>query len=80
METDIQRSDERDDGLRRYDYDEETLFVADLGTEAGGATVETVDGAAVVVAEDGEQFEFALPGRARATSINSGVLTIEVDR
>ena len=67
-----------DDSLRRYDYEEETVFVADLGTETGDATVDAVDGSAIVVAESGEQFEFALPDGAREPSIRNGVLTIEV--
>jgi hypothetical protein len=80
MKTDMQRFGDRNDELRRQDYDEEILFVADLGTEIGDATVDAVDGTAIVVTEDDEQREFALPEGVRAATINNGVLTIEVKR
>ena len=80
MKTDMQRFGDRNGELRRQDYDEEILFVADLGTEIGDATVDAVDGTAIVVTEDDEQREFALPEGVRAATINNGVLTIEVAR
>lgn len=80
MKVDIEQFDERDGGLRRQDYDGETLFIVDLGTGIGDATVDTTDGTAIVVTDTGEQFEFDLPDGVRGTSIRNGVLTIEVDR
>jgi hypothetical protein len=59
---------------RRYDYADGTVFAADFG--AGEATVDVVDGTVIVVTDD-EQYEFEVPGVARAT-INNGVLTVEV--
>ena len=81
MKIDIEQFDEQEQGgLQRYDYDEATLFVADLGTEVGDASVDVVDGTAIVVTGAGEQFEFDVPDGVREASIRSGVLTIEVDR
>jgi len=81
MKIDIEQFDEQERGsLQRYDYGETTLFVADLGAEIGDATVDVVDGAAIVVTDAGEHLEFALPERVREASIRNGVLTIEVDR
>jgi hypothetical protein len=80
MKTDMQRFGDRNDELRRQDYNEGILFVADLGTEIGDAAVDVVDGTAIVVTEDDEQREFALPEGVRAATVNNGVLTIEVAR
>jgi len=65
-----------DVGLRRYDYGDEVVLAADLGAERE-ATVDVVDGTAIVVVED-EQYDVELDGDARAF-IRNGVLTIEVD-
>lgn len=67
---------------RQYDYDDETVFVADLGRRASDAFVEVVDGTAIVVVETGEgqeQYEFDLPSENAHTFISNGVLTIEVE-
>lgn len=79
MKTDIQQFGGRNDELRRQDYETETLFVADLGTEIGDATVDLVEKTAIVVAGE-NQYEFAVPESVRAATINNGVLTIEVAR
>ncbi|PSP75266.1 hypothetical protein BRC86_03670 [Halobacteriales archaeon QS_3_64_16] len=75
----MQRFSDRNDELRRQDYETETLLVADLGTEISDATVDAVDGTAIVVAGENQQ-EFAVPEGVRAVTINNGVLTIEVAR
>lgn len=63
--------------LRRYEYPDGPVFVADMGTERDG-TVDVVDGTAIVVVDD-DQFEIDLPeGDARAFMKN-GVVTIEVE-
>lgn len=67
---------------RQYDYDEETVFVADLGRHAAEASVDVVDGTAIVVLEtaDGQkQYEFDVPAEDAHTFISNGVLTIEVE-
>lgn len=66
---------------RRYEYDDRTVVVADLGSVADDASVEVVDGTAVVVIETAEganQYEFDLPGEGATTFINNGILTVEV--
>jgi hypothetical protein len=81
MKIDIEQSDDQQGTtLRRQDYEDATLFVADLGIEIGDATIDAVDGTAIVVTEADKQFEFDLPAGARAPSIHNGVLTIEVAR
>lgn len=72
----------RDEVLyRQYDYDEETVFVADLGTDVEDASVEVVDGTAIVVLETPEgahQYEFEIPAGDAHTFMKNGVLSIEV--
>lgn len=81
MKIDIEQFDERDDPrLQRYDYDDETVFVADLGLETGDATVDVVDRTAIVVTDSGSEFEFGVPDGVREASIRNGVLTFEVAR
>ncbi|MFB6133112.1 MAG: Hsp20/alpha crystallin family protein [Halanaeroarchaeum sp.] len=66
---------------RQYDYDEETVIVADLGRLTSEASVDVVDETAIVVVEiDGQQrqYEFDLPSEDAHTFISNGVLTIEV--
>ena len=63
--------------VRRYDYDDRTVFVADFGA-AGAPAVDVVDGTAILVAGDGTQREFDLPpGQVQAINRN-GVVSIEV--
>lgn len=68
--------------VRRYEYDDETVIVADLGVGDGDASVDVVDGTAIVVIDDGEdtvQTEFDLPSGGRAEAfIKNGIVTIEV--
>ncbi|MFW5937421.1 MAG: DUF7127 family protein [Halanaeroarchaeum sp.] len=72
----------RDEVLyRQYDYDDETVIVADLGADVDDASVDVVDGTAIVVFETAEgprQYEFDLPTGDAHTFISNGVLTFEV--
>ena len=67
---------------RVYEYDDSYVVALDLRGVGGDVSVDTVGQTAIVVAEaaDGEvvESEFDLPGEATATSVNNGVLTIEV--
>jgi HSP20 family molecular chaperone IbpA len=66
---------------RVYEYDDGYVVALDLRGVGGDVTVDTVGETAIVVVEDdGEvaESEFDLPGEATATSVNNGVLTIEV--
>ncbi|WP_123539190.1 DUF7127 family protein [Halosimplex salinum] len=65
-----------DVGLRRYEYDDETVLAADLGPSRD-ASVDVLDDAVIVVVDD-EQYDLELAGDAQAF-IRNGVLTIEVD-
>jgi hypothetical protein len=80
MNTNLQqRGTENGTDLQRYDYADATLLVADLGLSAGEASVDVVDGTAIVVTRD-RQREFDLPTREATATINNGVFTIEVTR
>ena len=71
----------RDVFARRYEYGDETMIAVDLGTAEGDASVDVVDGTAIVVLDgpEGErQEEFDLPADDARAFIRNGVLTIEV--
>jgi hypothetical protein len=75
----LQQFADRNDGtLRRYEYDDSTIFAADLGT-TDKTSVDMVDQTAIVVVGD-EQFEFEVPTEDGdvQTALNNGILTIEV--
>ncbi len=66
-----------DDGVvRRYDYDDESVIVADFGHVDG--SVDLVDGTAIVVA-DGDQHEIDVPAGASRAFMNNGIVTVEVE-
>jgi HSP20 family molecular chaperone IbpA len=75
---------EQTDGLvRRYEYGDENVVVADLGVSDEAASVDVVDGTAILVFESGDgepvQKELKLPdGEVAKALINNGVVTIEV--
>ena len=68
--------------VRRYDYETESLIVADLGASAEDVTVEVLEDVMLVVVStpDGDvQHELELPEEGVAnTFITNGILTIEV--
>ena len=70
--------------VRRYDYEDRTVIAADLGASAAEASVDVVDGTAIVVIGDGEtavQEELDLPsGRSAKAFIKNGIVTIEVEQ
>ncbi|MFC7073010.1 hypothetical protein ACFQJ7_12930 [Halovenus rubra] len=61
---------------RRFEYDDETEYVVDLGPSANG-TVDVVDNTAIIVG-DKEQYEIEIPHDAQVF-MNNNVLTIEVE-
>jgi hypothetical protein len=63
--------------IRRFDYDNATTFVADLGLSG---QVEVLGDTAIVVTDDG-QYDLSLPENQDATAfMKNGVLTIEVNQ
>lgn len=73
----------REDGgiVRRYDYDDASVVVADIGVE--DAAVDVADGTAIVVANRGgteRQYEFDLPDGKAEAFIKNGIVTVEVKR
>ncbi|MGB9987756.1 DUF7127 family protein [Salarchaeum japonicum] len=68
--------------VRRYDYDDRTIVVADLGTSADDVTVDVVDGTAILVDDgEGRQREFDVPaGDVAKATITNGIVTVEVKR
>lgn len=66
------------DGIARtYEYDDETVLVADFGAVDGH--VDVVDGTAIIVV-DAEQHEFDVPAGASRAIMNNGIVTIEMER
>ncbi|HET7324477.1 MAG TPA: hypothetical protein VFJ06_09105 [Halococcus sp.] len=76
MTPELTQFDERDDAVRRYEYDDRVVYAADIGPS--DAAVDIVDNTVMLVRGE-EQAEFDVPesGTAEAT-INNGVLTVEV--
>ncbi|GGM53759.1 hypothetical protein J2752_000552 [Halarchaeum rubridurum] len=70
--------------VERYDYDGETVVVADTSFADERVSVDVVDGTAIVVVagDDGDaQHEIDLPeGEVARAFINNGVVTVEVKR
>ncbi|MEF8777699.1 MAG: hypothetical protein V5A36_02175 [Natronomonas sp.] len=66
-----------DGPVRHYDYDDESVLVADFGVVDG--SVDIVDSTAIVVVDD-EQHEFSIPPGTNRAIMNNGVVTIEVER
>ena len=74
-------SDERI--VRRYEYDDSWILVADVGAAASNIDVDIVGTTAIVVVDDGSEVteaEFDLPGTDATVRIKNGVVTIEVSR
>lgn len=69
--------------VRRYDYETESIIVADIGAGAEDATVEVLEDVVLVVVpglEGDAQYELELPEEGVAnTFITNGILTIEVN-
>ena len=77
MEHNLRSAREETDGpVRRYDYDDGSVIVADVGPADGHA--EVVD-EAVVVVTDGDHREFEAPAGAARAVMNNGVVTIETE-
>jgi len=70
--------------VERYDYDGETVIVADTPFADERVTVDVVDGTAIVVVtgdDEDTQHEIELPeGEVARAFINNGVITVEVTR
>jgi hypothetical protein len=66
------------DGMARtYEYDDETVLVADFGDTEG--YVDIVDDTAIVIVDD-KQHEFEVPAGASRAIMNNGIVTIEVEQ
>ena len=75
----VEQFSERDGRhARRFEYDDGTEIVADLGVGVDG-TVEVLDDAVFVVTEDDEQLELDVPETGAQAFIKNGVLTIELE-
>ena len=69
--------------VRRYEYDDSWVLVADVGAAAGDIDVDVVGTTAIVVADDGSEIteaEFELPDGDASAETNNGVVTIEVSQ
>jgi HSP20 family molecular chaperone IbpA len=68
--------------VRRYEYDDTAVVVADIGA-AREAAVDVVEETAIVVVGDdagGVEREVALPPGDASARVNNGVVTVEVQR
>lgn len=79
-----QRSISEEQFGRVYEYEDNLVVALDIADAGGEVAVDTVGETAIVVVEavDGSsnETEFELPGAAQETTVNNGVLTIEVAR
>ncbi len=69
--------------LRRYEYDDHWLVVADLPVDDDQVSVDVVGSTAIVVVDHGDresETELELPGANGTATLNNGVLTIQVDK
>jgi HSP20 family molecular chaperone IbpA len=69
--------------VRRYEYDDSWVIVADVGVADEDVSVDVVGRTAIVVAETGDRVtetEFELPGEDASVGLKNGVLTITVDK
>jgi hypothetical protein len=74
------QTNDGDQPFRRYEYDDRWIVAADLGVHEE-TVVDTVGDTAIVVPADGSQeLEVTLPGVASDTSVNNGVVTVEVEK
>ena len=78
-----QRSISDEEFGRVYEYDDSLVVALDLTDAEGEVAVDTVGETVIVVVEapDGtvSERQFELPGEARDSTVNNGVLTVEVD-
>ena len=73
--------------VRRYEYDDSLVLVADVGASTDGVDVDIVGTTAIVVADRGDGIdevefelpeEFELPDGDATVAANNGIVTIEV--
>ncbi|GAB3669779.1 DUF7127 family protein [Halopiger thermotolerans] len=70
----LKKADQGEAVVRAYDYDDESIIVADLG-QTSDIETDLVGKTAIMVIGD-RQFEFDLPPDAGGISIKNGILTI----
>jgi len=75
-----QLSRNADQLVRRYEYDDGAQLAVDFGGEFADATIDVVDGTAIIVYGD-EQLELELPAGVNEahTFMKNGVLTIDLE-
>lgn len=69
--------------VRRYEYDDSSVLVADVGASADDVDVDIVGTTAIVVVDRGNdvnEVEFELPDGDATVAANNGIVTIEVAR
>jgi hypothetical protein len=69
--------------VRRYEYDDSSVLVADVGASTDEVDVDVVGTTAIVVADRGDEIdevEFELPDGDATVAANNGIVTIEVAR
>lgn len=77
-------NDQFDAPVRQFEYDDDTVIVADLGVQDDAVTIDVLDDTVILVVEsDGQsaQHELDVPaGTVSKALINNGVVTVEVDQ
>ena len=79
----LTHSQEGENLLRRYEYDDRHVVAADVGVDDDAISVDAVGDTAIVVVDhgDGESTaEIDLPGPATTVEVTNGVLTLEVEK
>lgn len=71
-----QYADGEDILVRRYEYEDEWVVVADIGVSDERISVDVVDGTAIVVVDGQTEAEFDLPGTAESVETNNGTLVV----
>lgn len=69
--------------IRRYDYDDQWVFAADLPVDDDRIDVDVVGTTAIVVVDHGDRVseaEFELPGTDATVDTTNGVLTITIQK
>lgn len=76
-------SEQLDAPVRQFEYDDETVLVADVGVNDDAVTIDVLDDTVILVVEtdrDPVQHELEVPtGTVSKALINNGVVTVEVE-
>jgi hypothetical protein len=67
---------EREQFVRRYDYDDGWVVAADVGVADDRVAVDVADGTAIVLVDGRTELEFEVPDSVERVDTNNGVLVV----